>query len=310
MRTGKKKESAALFIAVLFLAGCGQTPEETESQAELSPTPAFVQNLTEGTGDETGASDATGVTGESSETGASNEAVESNATGGTAPAATTTGATAPSSPKPASTNTTATGATTEAVTEPPAWQDPYRKLLAKTYVNSERKDAYFALIPLNADEVPELVIMDGTAMALYCFDGKEVTLLMEDSYKDIAAAGQNVCFQPMKGLFASAFENMGGGSGFNIYQYEKLNTVDVERYLFDNNEDEGGELPYNPLWDKAEDFGVINGGYHKVSLSAAWQHIGTSYPECHALTAENAQRAGEGWSLKGALGAAPTEAAE
>lgn len=216
----------------------------------------------------------------------------------------TTPGTAPAAPLP---DTTASAAETDAPTAPAApetapettaavtasaWKDAYRALLRQ----KQTAGAEFALIALDADDVPELVILADTVMELYCFDGETATLLLEEGYKDAAAAGQNVCFQPKKGLFATAFSTMGGGSGFVIYDYAEMDAVHADRYYFNNAENKGGELSYNDIWDRAETFGVIDGGYQNVTLSDAWTHIGEGYGGMQKLTRENIDTAGEGWS--------------
>lgn len=184
----------------------------------------------------------------------------------------------------------------EAPTEPvAAWQAAYRSLLTAKDKTSSHQDAYFALIRLDADNIPELVVLDDVTMELYCFDGSMATLLLEDGYKGTAASGQNVCYQPEKSLFSSAFSTMGGGSGFTIFRYEQLDTLHVERFYFDNNENVNGEMPYNSIWDRAEEFEVSDNGYHDVTLGKSWVHIGEGFDGLETLTEYTAAHAGEHW---------------
>lgn len=185
---------------------------------------------------------------------------------------------------------------TEAPTEPAEpWQAAYRSLLTTKCRMSSQSDAYFALIRLDADNIPELVVLDDVYMELYCFDGSRAELLLEDGYKGAAVDGQNVCYQPEKSLFATAFSTMGGGSGFTILRYEQLDTLHVERYYFNNNENVDGEMPYNRIWDRAEEFEVSDNGYHDVTLGKSWVHIGTDFEGLEPLTDASAARAGADW---------------
>ncbi len=270
----KRIAACALCLAFLCTA-CAEQTEQTDSLVELATAPAFAENLTETTAPET-----------------------------TEPP--TEPETLPNPPMPSQPAETDETTETEPPTEPAAdWQVAYRALLSDVYAASSHEESYFALIALNGDEIPELVVLDDTQMQLYCFNGTEAVLLLEDGYKDTACSGQNVCFQPLSGRIASAFSTMGAGSGFYIFAYENLNDVAVTRYKFDNNEDTGGELPYNPIWDSAAEFGVENNGYHDVTLNDTWTHIGTDFPQCCELTKENAATAGQGWSLSLVTGAEP-----
>ena len=177
-------------------------------------------------------------------------------------------------------------AETETETEKPsteAWADAYARIIRMRDHKSEHVAAYYALIRLDPDKVPELVILDDMYMELYTFADGEAELLLEDAYKSNAADEQNVCYQPIVGKFASAFSTMGGGDGYTIFVYDKLDTLHVTRYTFNNIEDEGGEMPYNPIWDSADEFGVQNNGYHDVTLSDDWIHIGAEFEDIHDL---------------------------
>lgn len=268
----KRIAACALCLAFLCTA-CAEQAEQTDSLVELATAPAFAENLNETAAPET------------------TEAL-------------TEPETLPTPPMPSQPAETDETAETEPPTEPPAdWQIAYRTLLADVYAASSHEASYFALIALNGDETPELVVLDDTEMQLYCYNGTETVLLLEDGYKDTACSEQNVCFQPLSGRIASAFSTMGAGSGFYIFAYADMNTVDVTRYKFDNNADEGGELPYDPVWDRAAEFGVVNNGYHDVTLDDTWTHIGADFPQCWELTKETAAAAGEGWSLALVTGA-------
>ena len=106
-----------------------------------------------------------------------------------------------------------------------------------------QEDSYFALIRLDDNTTPELVIMDGVYMWVYTYQNDEASLLVEDAYKGNAVSGQNVCFREGQSMLASAFSTMGAGSGFTIYQYDgALDGVHMNLIGFDNNEDEGGEM--------------------------------------------------------------------
>lgn len=176
-----------------------------------------------------------------------------------------------------------------------AWAAAYEKLLAQKDRKSEHQDAYYALIRLNPDKVPELVILDNMYMELYCFTDGKAELLMEDAYKSNAVEDQNVCFQPIVGKLASYFSTMGGGTGFRIYIYEELDTLHVQRLCFDNNEDEGGEMPYNPIWDSAEEYEVQNNGWQDVTLGESWVHIGKEYPALYELCSVEAETLLDEW---------------
>ena len=118
---------------------------------------------------------------------------------------------------------------------------------------------------------------------MYYYADNAALLLLEDSYKSAAATRQNLCYQPLTGKLASAFSTMGGGSGYNFFFYEKLDPLQSERFCFNNNEDEGGEMPYNSLWDRAEEFDIHNNGWTDVSLGSSWTHIGTDFEDIHVL---------------------------
>lgn len=176
------------------------------------------------------------------------------------------------------------------------WKRAYQRVLRQRWHSSEHEDSYYALIELDEDDVPELVILDGVEMALYAFNGSKAVLLLEDAYKSNAVADQNVCFQPGTGMFSTAFSTMGGGSGFTLFLYSQMDTEHVERLYFDNSEDEGGELPYNALWDRAEEFEITNNGYHNVTLGDSWVHIGTELSSIRKLTETSAAECGDDWT--------------
>ncbi|MEE5993938.1 MAG: hypothetical protein V3G42_11960 [Oscillospiraceae bacterium] len=211
-----------------------------------------------------------------------------------------------------------TETTTEAKPKNTAWVKGYRKILAQhcddkeetsetdtqtetetnsnDTTNSSKKNdetenidnQWFVLIYLDEDKIPELVILDETAMELYCFDGKDAQLLLEDNYKSDAFDNQNVCYQPYTGYIASAFTTMSGGDGFTIYHFDQLDAVHVQRYYFNNNENVDGEMAYNEIWDRAEEFEVIDNGYHDVTLGDSWTHITSEMDGAFRLTLENA----------------------
>lgn len=165
-----------------------------------------------------------------------------------------------------------------------AWADAYARIIRMRDHKSEHIDSYYALIRLDPDKVPELVILDDVYMQLYTYENGEAQLLLEDAYKSSAALDQNVCYQPIVGKFASYFSTMGGGTGYTIFVYDQLDTLHVDRYCFNNNEDEGGEMPYNSLWDRAEEFGVQNNGWNDVTLTGDWIHIGEDFEDAHDLS--------------------------
>ncbi|HAJ96203.1 MAG TPA: hypothetical protein DCO72_00470 [Ruminococcus sp.] len=152
----------------------------------------------------------------------------------------------------------------------------------------EIENQWFVLIYLDDDKIPEMVILDGTDMELYCFDGKNAQLLLEDSYKSDAFDQQNVCYQPYTGYIASAFTTMSGGDGFTIYHFDQLDAVHVQRYYFNNNENVEGEMAYNEIWNRAEEFEVIDNGYHDVTLGDSWTHVTSEMDGAYRLTLENA----------------------
>ena len=158
----------------------------------------------------------------------------------------------------------------------------------KTTETEELDNQWFVLIYLNDDTIPELVILDESDMELYCFDGKTTQLLLEDSYKSDALEGQNVCYQPYSGYIASAFTTMSGGDGFTIYHFDELDAVHVQRYYFNNNENTEGEMAYNEIWDSAEEFEVIDNGYHDVTLGESWTHITSEMDGAYRLSFESA----------------------
>ena len=207
-----------------------------------------------------------------------------------------------------------TETTTEAKPKNTAWVKAYRKVLmqhchedeeeetsetdttseADYDVDDEKDDEtedmdnqWFVLIYLDDDMIPELVVLDGTEMELYCFDGKNAQLLLEDSYKSDALDGQNICYQPYTGYIASAFTTMSGGDGFTIYHFDQLDAVHVQRYYFNNIENVEGEMAYNEIWDRAEEFEVIDNGYHDVTLGDSWTHVTSEMDGAFRINSEN-----------------------
>ncbi len=209
-----------------------------------------------------------------------------------------------------------TETTTEAKPKNAPWVKAYRKVLAEHCEDSEEEsetsdedseddddddfddenskdddentdNEWFVLIYLDDDDTPELVILDDTDMELYCFDGKNAQLLLEDSYKSDALDGQNVCYQPYTGYIASAFTTMSGGDGFTIYHFDQLDAVHVQRYYFNNIENVDGEMAYNEIWDRADEFEVIDNGYHDVTLGDSWTHITSEMKGAFRLNSEN-----------------------
>lgn len=190
---------------------------------------------------------------------------------------------------------------TETVTETeplviPDWAEGFAAVLRLKNADSEHIDACYALIRLDADEIPELAVFDDVTAELYYFADGGASLLLEDGYKSPAASGQNLCYQPETGRVASAFSTMGGGCGFNFFFYETLDPRQVMRYCFNTAEAEGGEMPYNPLWDRAEEFDVLFGGEREVSLGESWTHIGTDYEDIHKLAAVTGKKLALEWA--------------
>lgn len=175
---------------------------------------------------------------------------------------------------------------TETTTEPleiPAWAEDYAALIRRQNADSEHNDAAYALIRLDADEIPELVLFDDLTMQVYYYADNAPALLLEDSYKSTAISGQNLCYQPETGNLASYFSTMGGGSGFNLFFYEKLDPRNVTRCCFNSIEAEGGEMPYNSLWDRAEEYDISCGEDFQVTLGKSWIHIGEGFADIHKL---------------------------
>lgn len=208
--------------------------------------------------------------------------------------------------EPDSAEETDPDATDADTTEPPttsiaegpstvAWAAAYEKLLKLKDIRSEHEDAYYALLQFNPDKVPEIIILDGISMELYYYEDGEAKLLMEDGYKSAAVNDQNVCYQPIIAWLASGFSTMGGGSGYNLYFYKKLDPLHAERICFDNNEDEGGEMPYNAIWDRAEEYGVVNNGWHDVTLDEPWVTIDEEFGALRDLEAVDAESLLKDW---------------
>jgi hypothetical protein len=214
----------------------------------------------------------------------------------------TTETTAPT--RPAATKATKASASgdedqTETVTEPlviPDWAETYAALIRQKNADSEHLDAAYAMIRLDADEIPELVLLDDLTAELYYYDNKNAVLLLEDSYKSAAVSGQNFCFQPETGRVASYFSTMGGGSGFNLFFYDSLDPRQSVRYCFNNYETEDGDMPYNPIWDRAEEFDVLLDEDLCVSLGRSWTHIGTGFEDIHKLAAVTGKKLTMEWN--------------
>ena len=263
----KKLIPAAAALCMLLCTACGNIPEP--DPAELAPIPT-----------------AAPVTATETETEAPTEAPT--------PAPTVTASTD---------DTDTTDDTTEPEetepTEPEApWVGAYRTLLTSKCKASEDTESYFALIRLDDDNVPELVVLEDCRMQLYCCKDDKTELLLEDTYKGMAIDDQNVCYQPEKSLFSTAFSTMGGGSGFSIYSYPELDPMAAICYHFNNAEDSEGELPYNTIWDRAAEFEVTNGGYHAVTLGDSWVHIGEGFDALEPLSEARAAHVGEAWTTE------------
>lgn len=281
--------SIALGIALTACARVNVPP------ADYSDTEA--ETTAAGAGDETAAS---GDTAASTDTAST--AVTSLSTAVTRMTTTTAATTTTSEDEEDADEDEDEEAETETETKPVSavdaqWSKAYAKLLEQKNRRSDHLDAYYALIRLDPDLIPELVVLDDTSMELYHIADGKTELLMEDAYKSSAVSEQNVCYQPIVGKFASYFSTMGGGTGYNIYVYEKLDALHVQRILFDNNEDEGGEMPYNPIWDKAKEYDVQNNGYNDVSLGETWVHIGKRFKDCYKLAAADDAQLRSQWEL-------------
>ncbi len=264
----KKTILTAMLLCLALCTACGNVPEPDSE--ELAPIP-------------TAAPETEAVTEAATEAAAEAPTLP--------PAAAETGETDGTSAEE-----TETEPETELKTEPAApWTGAYQALLSAKCKASEDEASYFALIRLDADEIPELVVLEGSRMELYCCKDDKTELLLEDNYKGDAVSEQNVCYQPEKSLFSTAFSTMGGGSGFSIYYYPALDPMQAVCYHFNNAEDSEGELPYNNIWDRAGEFEVTNGGYHAVTLGESWVHIGEDFDGLEELTEESAAHAGESW---------------
>lgn len=272
----KQRSLAALSLSLLLLcAGCGNVhvpaPDPENERIDLAATE------------------------EATETLSATEALTEKPTAAPAPKPTkTTGETDEAADTSTQNGTAQDGDEQEEEAEAP-WKRAYQRLLRQRWHSSEHEDSYYALIQLDDDDVPELVVLDGVEMALYAFDGSKAVLLLEDAYKSSAVMEQNVCYQPGTGMFSTAFSTMGAGSGFTIFLYSQMDTEHAERLYFDNSEDEGGELPYNAIWDRAEEFEITNNGYHDVTLGDSWVHIGTELNGVRELTESSADDCGNGW---------------
>ena len=177
---------------------------------------------------------------------------------------------------------------TETSTEPlviPDWAEGYATLIRQKNAASEHIDAAYALIRLDADEIPELVILDDQTAELYYADEGTPVLLFEDFYKNSAVSKQNFSYQPAEGRIASYFSTMGGGSGFNLLSYDTLDPKNSERCCFNSVEAEGGEMPYNPIWDHTEAYDISIDEDRQVSLGDTWTHIGTGFADIRKLVA-------------------------
>lgn len=214
-------------------------------------------------------------------------------------AETTAAPTRPATTKAAKTSAPDGEEETETTTEPlviPDWAEAYAALIRQKNADSEHLDAAYAMIRLDADEIPELVLLDDQTAELYYFDSRNAVLLLEDSYKSAAVSGQNFCFQPETGKVASYFSTMGGGSGFNMFFYDALDPRQAVRCCFNNFESEDGDMPYNPVWDKAEEFDVLLDENLSVSLGKSWTHIGTGFEDIHKLTAVTGKKLTMEWN--------------
>ena len=187
---------------------------------------------------------------------------------------------------------------TEDLTEPlviPDWAEAYAALIRRKNADSEHIDAAYAMIRLDADAVPELVVFDDQVMELYYYADNEPILLLEDSYKSAAVSGQNLCYQPETGKVASYFSTMGGGSGFDFFFYEVLDPRQAARWCFNNYEAEDGDMPYNPVWDRAEEFDILIDDKHCVTLGKSWTHIGIGFEDIHKLVAVTGKKLTMEW---------------
>ena len=215
----------------------------------------------------------------------------------------TTAETTAAPTRPATTKAPKTSAAgeeeTETTTEPlviPDWAEAYAVLIRQKNADSEHLDAAYAMIRLDADEVPELVLLDDLTAELYYYDSSKAVLLLEDSYKSAAVSGQNLCFQPETGRVASYFSTMGGGSGFNMFFYDTLDPRQAVRFCFNNYETEDGDMPYNPIWDRAAEFDVLLDENQSVSLGKSWTHIGTGFEDIRKLTAVTGEKLTMEWN--------------
>lgn len=206
----------------------------------------------------------------------------------------------------ASETTDNTEETSEEVKHYP-WQDAYASVLSARVKAAGYQNAYFALVSLDNDNIPELVVLVDTYTELYCFDGTKAFLLLEDTYKNNTFEGNSVCYQPGTGLFSIRFSTMGGGSGFVIFEYMQMDRVHVNHYRF-NVEDLGkdDEPPYGDVWENAERLNVL---YEDgtLSLGSNWTKINTDFNGLTELTAQNAAHVGEEWQAEISIDATDDE---
>ena len=124
-------------------------------------------------------------------------------------------------------------------------------------------------------------------MSVYVYTERGVELLVEDGYKSNAIDG-NVAFREGESQLASAFMTMGAGSGFTIFRYDgALDGNHMSTIVFDNNADVDGELPYDPIWDEAEDYEVTDNGYHDVTLGESWTVVDDQFRHSWTITEEH-----------------------
>lgn len=182
---------------------------------------------------------------------------------------------------------------TEAATEPSGetaetvWKQAFQSFLTGVDAQSEHLDAYFGLIQLNDDAVPELVIFEDVYVSLYyCTADGDVVQLMEANYKGTAAAGGNFSFQPQNSLVASSFSTMGGGVGYTLYAFDASEGWQCSELFFNSLAYDSGEIEHDEIWDTADEYGVIYIGPREVTLSSEWVSADIGSEFLHVLSAE------------------------
>lgn len=172
-----------------------------------------------------------------------------------------------------------------------AWQTAYQQVLREKAGSPEGQ---FALIPLDGDEIPELLINLDNVAYLYKCSGTEAVCIEEWNHL-MPAAGKMVSFQPGRETIAHYTYSMANGRGCTVYLLQDLEMADDRYWIFDMGY---MSLEYMELDADKFDVEIVEGNFFE--LGDSWVNGETDPDLLKGITEENLAALDTIWETTGA----------